>query len=253
MHTLPPYIGVTGFMNREQVDAALCDFPRTPFLKLMVGVLASDKTMAGLPNNHPGKYPHQERIANIFSDDPRAFNLVHYNTHDQKDLARQLDRLFEAGGIDCHGAQLNISWPNPDELVRSRRAWSDKQIVLQLGSEAFNGVKLNPEMLAKHLRQYVGLIDYVLFDMSGGLGVGLDIQLATNCFEQYLKLGLNKSFGFGLAGGLSAETVGALAPLFRASRNLSIDAEGRLRTDDCLDTAKTRAYLAAAAKLYKLR
>lgn len=41
---LKPYIGVTGFMKREEVEAVLAAFSENSTHKLMVGVLASSKT-----------------------------------------------------------------------------------------------------------------------------------------------------------------------------------------------------------------
>ncbi len=248
--TTTPYIGVTGFMSREQVEAALVDFPFSPFIKLMVGVLVSDKTLSGVPNSYPNSFPRPDDIADIFVDDPRVLNLVHYNTHDQKGLARQLDTVFEIAGPNCHGAQLNISWPNVEELKLLHYAWRDKQIVLQLGRVAFEA-KQSPEVVAKYLGIYKHLIDYILFDMSGGFGVEINIGLATDCYGEYLKQGLNRHFGFGLAGGLDAEGIARLIPLFRTSQTLSIDAQGKLRSSDQLDLEKVRAYIQAALQLYK--
>ncbi len=248
--TTTPYIGVTGFMNRTQVEQALEGFPHTPFLKLMVGVLASDKTLSGVPNSHPNSFPHPDDIAEIFVDDPRVLNLVHYNTHNQKGLARQLDTLFETAGPNCHGAQLNVTWPSPEELKWQHNAWGDKQIVLQLGREAFQS-KQSPVMVARYLGIYKQLIDYVLFDMSGGFGVEIDVNLATECLVEYLKYGLDRYFGFGLAGGLDAEKVSNLASLLRVSQTLSVDAQGKLRSNDQLDLQKVRAYIQSALRLYR--
>ncbi len=245
-----PYIGVTGFMSRQQVEQALDGFPHSPFIKLMVGVLVSDKTLSGIPNSYPNSFPHPDDIAEIFVDDPRVLNLVHYNTHNQRGLARQLDRLFETAGPNCHGVQLNITWPNTEELKLLHQAWRDKQIVLQLGREAFEA-KQSPEVVAKYLGIFKHLIDYVLFDMSGGFGVEIDIDLATNCYSEYLKQGLNRYFGFGLAGGLDAEKVQRLAPLLRVAHTLSMDAQGRLRSNDQLDLNKVAAYIQSALRLYK--
>jgi len=245
-----PYIGVTGFMSRAQVEAALEGFPFSPFVKLMVGVLVSDKTLSGVPNSHPNSFPHPDDIAEIFVDDPRVLNLVHYNTHDQKGLARQLDRLFDTAGPNCHGVQLNITWPNIEELKLFHAAWRDKVIVLQLGKEAFEA-KQSPEIVAKYLSYYKYLIDYLLFDMSGGFGVEIDIDLASDTIGQYLRQGLSKHFGFGLAGGLDSEKLAMLAPLLRTMQTISIDAQGRLRSDDQLDLEKVKAYIRAALLLYR--
>lgn len=52
-----PYIGITGFMSRDEVEEVLTVFPENSTRKLMVGVLASEKTLHGPTNKWPNRYP----------------------------------------------------------------------------------------------------------------------------------------------------------------------------------------------------
>jgi len=82
-----PYVGVTGFMNRQQVTQALSCVPANSNRKLMVGVLISYKTLRGEKNIlNEGRYPQRELINAIFIEHPLAFNVIHYTTPDRATL-----------------------------------------------------------------------------------------------------------------------------------------------------------------------
>jgi hypothetical protein len=236
----PAYIGLSGVTTRAEVLAALAAFPACG-RQLMVGVLASEKTLAGQRNRYFRRYPRVESIAGIFTDDPRCLNLVHFGADDPPDAAT-LAHLFEAAGPLCHGVQFNGAYPTPGDLVRIRvafrRAGREARIVLQLRD------------LSTTMRQvwaYEGLITDVLIDASGGLGRPLDVPKAEALFEQ-----LRSAFphlGIGVAGGLFAETVPRVAGLL--ARGASCDAESGLRDGadggGRLCVERVKAYLDAAA------
>lgn len=246
-----PYIGVTGFMSAEEVNEVLKAVPLGTKRKLMVGVLVSSKTMQGIPNKWPNRYPSVDEIAGIFPDHPLALNLVHFNTKDPSLLLAQMLEVTKLGGRNFHGFQLNIKWPNPRTLREYREEHPDKVIVLQCGHSALEEVECNPKKLSLVVADnYEHICDYLLIDPSGGLGKPL------NTFEgmHYLAdLNVNvKDMGFGIAGGLSSgtidELVGSIAKVFP---NTSIDAEGRLRDEsDHLDVAKAREFVSKAYELF---
>jgi len=234
------YVGVSGFMLQDEVREALAAFPDCG-RSLMVGVLVSAKTLGGERNKYPRRYPLVEDIAGIFVDDPRCLNLIHYSSDVAPDGGTLL-RLLDLGGPHCHGFQFNGAWPRIWHLDRlfaaTEPADRHLHIVLQARREA-DGFSLPPE------DEYCDSATDVLLDASGGRGLPLDVAAAR---EGLLELLDWDGLGYGVAGGLCAETVGALAPLMAEYPGLSIDAEGRLRTaEDDLDMAKVRAYLRASA------
>src|SRR5258706_14925340 len=84
MKMYAPYIGVTGFTNFREVEAALDVFPAslTPGShQLMVGVLATWKSLRGIPINPKWlkQMPDKEKIGDLFPVDYRTVNLVHYS------------------------------------------------------------------------------------------------------------------------------------------------------------------------------
>lgn len=92
-----PYIGITGFMSSDEVRLILDTFIKSrPWVRnsfgqtvfrgkndriLMVGVLASMKTLYGKTNKWPNRYPKIEDIKNIFlCNSKHLLNLIHYGT-----------------------------------------------------------------------------------------------------------------------------------------------------------------------------
>ena len=236
-----PYIGITGFMTRNEVFHVLKTIPMKTGRLIIVGVLASQKTIQGIPNKRPNRYPEALKISDIFPNDPRVINLIHYNTKEQDTLGYQLLAITELGGKNLNGLQLNMAWPSPDVLEAYKKVQPAKQIVLQIGGRAFKIVNDSPRQLAAKVTEYEGIIDYVLLDPSGGLGRPLD----TERIREYLYTlkAKNLNIGLGTAGGLSPTTLGLIGPLVKKFPNLSVDAEGLVRTpDDNLDLNKAREF-----------
>lgn len=216
---------------------------------VMIGVLASLKTMRGIQNKWPNRYPAMDRIASIFPDHPSALNLIHYNTKEKETLGDQLVAMTEFGGANMQGFQLNIAWPALDVLAEYKKAYPAKQIVLQVGGHAFEMVNHSPEQLAARVAEYDEVAEYVLLDPSGGYGKPFDPE----CARDYLLALEAKNFGMrlGVAGGLSPTTLDLVEPLAREFPQLSIDAEGRLRTpEDHLDLNLARTYLQTALTIF---
>lgn len=247
-----PYIGVTGFMSPEEVKNTLegIDFQKAKRL-LMVGVLASLKSLQGLPNKWPGRYPKIEDVKNIFLENENCLNLVHFNTKEPESLLSQLLSVTDIAGRNFNGFQLNIAWPSVRVLEDYKELHNDKTIVLQIGGRAFEEVSHSPKKLADKVHsEYAGLIDYVLLDPSGGTGKPFDPTVARSYLEA-LSAKTN-DFGLGVAGGLSPTTLDLVEPLVKDFPDLSIDAEGRLRNPeiDNLHLGITKDYVEKSLELF---
>lgn len=244
----PPYIGVTGFISREEVSAAieaLDGLPNWSTRMLMVGVLASSKTLCGETNKWPMRYPSIRDIARLFPPHRRTVNLIHYATDDQHTLCEQLAQLMELGGRYLDGFQLNVTWPEPNSIDIG----NGKRVVLQLNRRALGESNNNPENVAKQLDHYTSFITDVLIDASGGRGLPMDVEVT----EQYMRAisARHRELGIGVAGGLSHEGMGRLRMLADKFPNMSVDAEGRLRThDDHLNIEGMTKYISVADGLF---
>lgn len=224
------YIGITGFMSLGDALHVLNAVPVNAGRLVMIGVLASLKTMRGIQNKWPNRYPTMDKISGIFPDHPSALNLIHYNTKEKETLGDQLVAMTEFGGANMHGFQLNIAWPSLDVLAEYRKAYPEKQVVLQIGGHAFEMVNHSPEQLAARVAEYDEVVEYVLLDPSGGYGKPFDPERARNYLTALQASDID--VGLGVAGGLSPTTLDLVEPLAREFPRLSIDAEGRLRTPE---------------------
>jgi len=242
------YIGITGFINRKEIDSILNLMPESSRL-LMVGVLASQNTISGHSNRQVNRYPKIGDIIDIFPEHPQVLNLLHYNTKELSTLYEQLVEIMKLGIKNLHGFQLNILPPDPAELRKFRSLYPEMQIVLQIGSLTFQEIGNSPDRLATYVSRYKGVVEYILLDTSRGTGSPLD----TEEIGKYLAVLSEKKLGMGVvvAGGLSSTTLNLIEPLIRKSPRLSFDAEGRLRDEnDSLDISLAGEYLYKALKIF---
>lgn len=247
-----PYVGITGFTEKSQILALIgqldvLNWPSTH--QVMAGILVSDKSLKGQPLKPlwQNKYPAPETVESLLVPDNRLLYLVHFNSH-RPDFADELWEVLELAPSTA-GFQLNLCWPDPREIERYRLRphTTEDVVVLQVGSRALQAVDSRPDKLLSRLRDYQGLVEYLLLDPSGGLGRELDSAMATNMVKELAEAGLN--IGLGVAGGLEAGTVERLRPMLASYPWLSWDSEGRLRTGDRLDLAKCYDYLSASLQL----
>ncbi len=249
---MTPYIGVTGFTAHDEVASVLAEMPDTPGRLVMCGVLLSNAMLSGGRSDAPNRCPSPGDIAEIFSDDPRCLNLVHYRPRAGDDLAEALGRATEIGGPNCHGVQINatrgVPWPDLASLAEYRDRWQARRIVLQVGREAMASTGGDPIGVAQRCAPYAGIVTDALVDASEGLGRPLDAARSA----EYLSAIQDAAPDMGLvvAGGLHAGNIDELlSPLLPRWVNVSVDAEGRLRdSDDRLDVRSAAAYLKAGLR-----
>ena len=245
-----PYVGITGIGTPAESAALVPIAVSQKQRRLMIGALVSSNSMAGKANRWPHRYPPPSNLAAIFSDHPASFNVVHYNTHQPSTLAGQLTEIAELAGGCLHGFQLNMAWPAPSQLESFRVRCPNIQVILQLNRQAFETAERLPGGVAEKLRrEYQGLFDHALLDLSAGRGEILDPEWAADQLRRLYSADLDA--GFGVAGGLSAETLPMIGPLLQEFPNLSIDAEGRLRDqNDFLDLVQAEKYLLKALEMF---
>lgn len=245
-----PYVGVTGFTHIEQVTTVLDALPTNLPRQLMVGVLACGETLRDKKAlRFPKRYPKKEEIAGVFPSDHRVLNLIHYHSESEgMTLAHEMVEMrVEHGGSLCHGLQVNIAWPSAqylqiyrgmvEHLVSAAFAPrpTNEVIVLQVGHDALSDCNYNPFAVTKRLRDYEGVVNYVLLDASGGRGKPFSREMAALAMSVADQM--PKSMGLVLAGGFSALSVDKTLNYFQSfdqptldRATLSLDAEGRLRS-----------------------
>ncbi|MEI6528473.1 MAG: hypothetical protein WCO10_02255 [bacterium] len=252
-----PYVGITDFMNFEQVEKMLAVFkahlqPRSK-RKLHVGVMMSYKTLHGLETKWSKAFPPKEAIAGIFGSDD-VYNCLHYADYGRTSGYLDLAKAISFGGIGIHALQLDMIWPEPGDISGGVHT-SRKQIevILQIGKKAIEEADNDPEEVVCRLEEYAGVIDRVLLDRSMGQGIGMDADFLLP-FIRTIKRVL-PYLGLGVAGGLGPGTMGLVEPLVKEFPDVSIDAQGRLRSSgsalDPVDWEIAEKYLVEALKLLR--
>lgn len=248
-----PYIGITGFMSRKEVDEVMSVIPENATHKFMVGVLASPKTIFGDGNKWSGRYPKRGDIAGIFPDNARAFNLIHYGDglKSSEGLGKTLIMIAEEyGGENLHGFQLNMAWPDGKEIAEYKERYPEAQIVLQAGRWALEDSTDSALAMVRRFREAYpgGEVDYLILDISGGLGVPLSPSLMVTNLKIMQAAALDVSYT--AAGGLHKGNLHLLDPIIEVCPDISIDAEGALRMGpyDQLVIPEAVAYTTGAYK-----
>jgi hypothetical protein len=232
-----PYIGVTGFTTPEEVASALRFLPPGR-RRLMVGVLVSDRTLEGLPEEqHPRRHPPVADLPALFPEDPRAFNVIHFHTRTPEALAAQAERLIALAGPRLHGLQINLHQVPSEGLRAIRARHPSLRLILPLRD-------LIPDGASRFVEQDPCLVDVALFDLSAGRGLLFDPIEARSALEE-IEVRM-PGVALAVAGGLGPDTIHHVRPLQERFPDLSIDAESRLRdAEDRLDLERVGAYLNA--------
>ena len=258
--TPKPYVGITGLATSEDIAGVLNEFVyagysmRSGHMPLL-GFLVSYKTLNGIPTANR-RYPMLKDLPRIMRLS-NAFNMIHYNSREMPDLAKQVEKVFDYIPGLCDALQLNIAWPWSYQVNKIRERFPEMKIVFQASSGAMRD--RTPKAIAEGIRLYGDSINYVLIDPSGGQGKPFDIKKSLAVYSEirsrvpYLKVGF--------AGGFTGENVAErLEALIGDTRYLDfcIDAEGGLRDkitgvygDDLLNLEKVRGYLQAASSVLK--
>lgn len=240
-----PYIGVTGVTTRQQAITLCRQMPKVCKFDLMIGVLASNKTLSGEADLFPNQTPDRLAIAKIFAARNGLLNLLHYYTNDRSGLFHQLAHAFALAGKNCGGLQLNMPWPDPEVIKKFRRLYPAARVVVQINREALAEFDGDLQACVTEAEKYNKVATDLLFDLSGGEGRPIDTDLAWKFFKSF-----HGSCNLVIAGGLDAESLPNLQTFFRTFSSISIDAQGKLRTSsDHLDLRKAKKYLQKALAL----
>lgn len=261
-----PYIGLTGVVTEEDVDAVLEAVSQVVLpagYRWMAGILVSLETLTRtrVPNRRYPDIRNARRLAERLS--PHVFTTVHYNSRESETLSVQLERARDAIPA-AHGFQLNIVRPPVDEIARFRESEPNQEIILQVNRSSLN-TKDFPglEEILGYARPYLPHIEYLLLDLSGGQGVPLAPVWAAARIRELQGRWSRAGVALGVAGGLGPDSEITLRYLReQAPEGFSVDAESRLRRpvsdpipleryQDELDPSAAQAYLEAAAQAFR--
>lgn len=254
---MKPYIGICDFTDARQSKRMLAHMPFDFSHQLMVGVMMSRETLNNIPSKWSTIFPLKDLLANIFIEDKRVVNTIHYadyemGTNGDPELAKTLARVVTYGGPYLDAIQLDMIWPDPVELKKFRAKY-EIPIVLQVGSNAMAFCVDSTLDTVARIKRYGDSIDAVLFDKSMGEGKRMDAEL----LAQYVGV-LDAECPTllpAVAGGLGPSSLDLVRALVSAYPNISIDAQSRLRTSgnalDPINWDMAESYFAQAIAMYR--
>lgn len=251
---MKPYIGVTGFSNKNEVERAVNAVPRRAAHQLMVGTLVSWKSLRGIPlkPKWQKQFPKVNKLDKLFSTEEKTVNLVHYcPEEDKKDcVLGDMLRIHNLAEDGLDGFQLNMAWPSRSLLEGYRnKMGKEYRIVLQISRSARERVTESPEGLAEKISSYQDLIDDVLLDPSSGHGRAFNPSQAKNYLSALQKK--NWNLGLGIAGGLGPDSLEKVESLADDFPRISIDAQGKLRdSEGGMNLKAVENYLVEAYQLF---
>lgn len=225
----------------------------------MLGFLVSYKTLNRQTTKNR-RYPPVKELSELLqATDRKVLTMVHYNSEEIGSLSNQVAQIFEEiyeNGL-CRAIQLNIVWPDINQVARIKEQHPNMQVVFQVSHKVME--RKTPPQVATGIRDYGDSIDYVLIDPSGGKGVPFEIESSVAIYSELREQCPNLIIGF--AGGFTGENAATRLRdilLKIGESDFCIDAEGGLRDkitsaygDDLLNVGKVRGYLQSASLVLK--
>lgn len=255
-----PYIGITDFTDANQAAdmRQILDAEGSDRL-LHVGVMMSRKTLHSLPTKWAGVFPDKEQVRHIFVRREGVLNVLHYADYDGLTTLDDLTSAADYAGPDVDALQLDMIWPDPHMLYEVKRhgmkTGRKLKFIIQVNAQAIERMGGDPTRVAAKLHEYwrMALLDYALFDLSGGQGKPMRpvhlLNFIWAAVEQIPDLSV------AVAGGLGPNSVDLAEPVLRDLPETSLDAQSRLRLSgsalDPIDWAIAAEYLRQAARLTK--
>jgi hypothetical protein len=230
-----PYIGVTDFTSRSQVERAKAAIPPGVNRRLHVGAMTSYKVLHNIPTSKGWEnvWLNTRGLRELFVDDPEVYNVIHYADYDHAPYKRapttveDLLTAIDNSGPYVNAIQLDMVWPIPGMIMEMKHARPGVEVLLQVSSKALDLIDEHNVALDFALDSYEGIVDYVLLDSGMGRGIAFDpshvlrnLAIASCVF---------RDDQLAVAGGLGPDTYENLKPILDQYPKISCDAQGRLR------------------------
>jgi len=233
-YNLNPYIGITGFRYRHEVERMYEVFsgyrPVGSPRMLHVGTMMSRKTLLGKESRFTHAFPKNHEYREIFSLDA-VYNCLHYVDYSDTpdpNLSHNLQSAICLCGRNLDAIQLDVVWPDPHAIQHAISSHRRKlEVILQVGPKAIDAAGNTPIRVVRKLNEYAKCVDRVLFDLSCGTGT----LIRPNVAIPYLReIDSHHPFSLVVAGGFGPHTMEPLAEIRKQFPCVSHDAESRLRT-----------------------
>jgi len=232
-----PFVSITNFTKRVEVDKMVEVLKRSRGIYncyLGVGPMMSFKTLNGFKTTWSTVFPKNNQYAGIFIDDINVVNVLHYadyskevrGGHRDHTLMANLPQAVRLCGPHLHAIQLDMIWPDPDQVKMFRNQFPNIEIIFQANGNALEEVGNDPSRLVRKLRKYDDSINGVLLDKSMGegkeLNAGFLFPFMCEIRAQLPQLVL------AAAGGLGPGQFHLLEPLAQEHPFISCDAQSKI-------------------------
>jgi len=226
-----PYVGITGFTRRKQIETLLSEINPDLFgdRQLMVGVLVNARELTEPLIKRPGHYVSPYGIGQVFIKDERCLNIVHLCNIEPQRLYDNVVAIKNLAGPNFHGVQLNTSKLFHNHIQRLVEGKICQRIILVVNSEVVKKYDGVMDKVASFVKSYEGLVTDVLFDRSKGRATFITISEAVDFTRALCKANVN-DLNLVIAGGLDAEALqdSSVVDYMKNHPHTSIDAEGKL-------------------------
>lgn len=247
--TIKEYIGITGFKTLEEINSLSTVFQQSLNKEYsgMYGFLISN-TQLNKPSVESSRNPALKNLKTLINAVPEnMMPTLHYcsslRSLDLDNLTRVLeyDDLYDS----CKFLQINLDWPSVNDLGKLKERFPDLYIIQQL-----NPRHEDTANMLSSIEEYGELVDKLLIDPSLGAGIAYNAKESVEIVNSINKN--SENFTYVVCGGLSENTVYSRVKEMQSllNVNFSIDAEGRLRTQDrmSLDLIKCKRYIQESAR-----
>lgn len=250
-----PYIGVTDFKTRAQVEKAKRCIQPSSGRRLHVGAMMSYKTFHGIPTETGWEniWLSSEGLQQLFVPDDEVFNVLHWADYAPvpETSAQDLVNACKSCGPGLTGLQLDMIWPDFEMIMDVKNSLPDTAIILQVSKVAIKSIEALELSLEYKLCSYKSRVDYILLDYGMGKGTPFVLKeilelitISRKCFPES---------AIAVGGGLGPTTLFNLDPILEKYKDISWDAQGKLRKSgsatDPLDIKMMCAYLRSSSQL----
>src|SRR3989344_168917 len=143
-----PYVGITGFKTKTEIDEISRTWEeqgRDLGYKFMFGFICSAKRLKEKEKSGT-ESPSINDLPILTGITPRfGLPMIHYYTPNRERLSQELQEVFSTGKMYeqgfCRAVQLNMTWPDPDQIQEVKKEFPNLEIVLQLPKETLHEVE----------------------------------------------------------------------------------------------------------------
>lgn len=244
------YIGITGFTEKKQILDTIDYINLIESEKnYMFGFLVSKRTLnfEEVKNKRYLNFKSFKELKDLMdlsSNRPNIINMIHFNTNN-REFSNELIPLLKELDTSVEAIQFNLSFIELNEYKKIRQEFPKLKLLFQLNNTILENYSIQEIYLTlKEIK-----FEYMLIDLSGGKGTGLEPKHLINYYKEFDIKNLN--INLGIAGGLSSDNVSdVIKELNKFNIDYFIDAESKLRDklsdvygDDIWNQNKVNEYI----------